>query len=81
MAGLLGHHREDDIEVDFSDEKVPVLHLDGEAHFKAIAGFSGEYEGWFSTDEQHVPLAARMEVFIGSVYIELEEWENWFTNF
>jgi hypothetical protein len=56
---------------------VPALYLNGEAHFTAIAGFGGEFEGWFSIDEQRVPLAARMEVFVGSVYLELEEWKNW----
>ena len=40
----------DTIEVSFSDEEVPVLYLNGEAHFKAIAGFGGEYEGWFILD-------------------------------
>ncbi len=61
-------------------KEVPALYLNGEAHFNAIAGFGGAYEGWFSTDEQHVPLAARMEVFVGSVYLELEEYKNWHPN-
>jgi len=42
-----------------------------------LIGFSGEYEGWFSTNKQHVPLAARMEVFVENVYLELEEYKNW----
>jgi hypothetical protein len=70
----------DSIEVSFIDDKVPAFYLNGEAHFTAIAGFGGAYEGWFSTDEQHVPLVGRMEVFVGSVYLELEEWENWSGN-
>ena len=59
------------------DNDIYAYYLNGNANFKAIAGFGGEYEGWFSTDEQHVPLAARMEVFVGSVYLELEEYKNW----
>jgi len=71
----------DTIYVSSIQKEVPALYLNGEAYFTAIAGFGGEFEGWFSTDEQHVPLTARMEVFVGSVYLELEEWENWSTHF
>ena len=67
----------DSIEVSFADEKMSAYYIKGEANFKAIAGFGGKYEGWFSTDKRHVPLAARMEVFIGSVYLELEDYKNW----
>ncbi|KAA3609696.1 MAG: DUF3108 domain-containing protein [Calditrichaeota bacterium] len=63
----------DSIETDFSETKIPAFYLNGEAHFKAIAGFTGKYEGWFSNDKQRIPLAARMEVFLGSVYLELEK--------
>jgi len=65
------------IEVSFTDGNMSAYYINGEAHFKAIAGFGGNYEGWFSLDEQRVPLAARMEVFVGSVYLELEEYRNW----
>lgn len=67
----------DSVSVLFSDDKIPAYYLNGEAHFKAIAGFSGEFEGWFSIDNRRVPLAARMKVFVGSVYIELEKWVKW----
>jgi hypothetical protein len=67
----------DTIEALCLKKEVPTLYLNGNADFKAIAGFGGAYEGWFSTDKQHVPLAAIMEVFVGSVYLELEEYKNW----
>ncbi len=67
----------DSVKVSFIDGNVPAYYINGEAHFKAIAGFGGEFEGWFSLDEQRVPLSSRMEVFIGSVYLELEEYKNW----
>lgn len=70
----------DSIEAAFSDDPIPALYLNGSAHFTAIAGFNGNYEGWFSLDPQHIPLMARMEVFVGSVYIELEECKTWPTN-
>ena len=67
----------DTIEIATYDDKILAYYINGEANFKAIAGFGGEYEGWFSSDNQHVPLAAKMEVFVGSVYLELENWKNW----
>ena len=67
----------DTIDVLCLKKEVPALYLNGNANFSAIAGFGGEYEGWFSTDEQHIPLAARMKIFVGSVYIELEKYKNW----
>lgn len=42
-----------------------------------IGILNGDFEGWFSTDNRRVPLAARMKVFVGSVYIELEKWVKW----
>ncbi len=59
------------------DNPVKTCYLEGEAHFKAIAGFTGRFEGWFSKDVQHVPLMAKMEVFIGKVTLELEDYSNW----
>lgn len=51
--------------------------VDGAAFFKAIAGFGGKYRGWFAADNRRPPLKAEMEVFIGNVTIELEEWKKW----
>lgn len=70
-----------DIEISIAQNKAPAYYINGEAHFKSIAGFSGGYKGWFSLDERRVPLAAEMKVFIGSVYLELEDWKNWQPDF
>ena len=65
------------IQIAAINSSLPAYELDGKAHFKAIAGFGGYYRGWFSTDNQRVPLKAEMKVFVGKVKIELEKWKNW----
>lgn len=57
--------------------ELPALEVDGRMNFKTIAGFSGNYRGWFATDAQAPPLKAELKVFIGNVSVELEAWENW----
>ena len=65
------------VEIDNYDGKINSYFLNGEIFVKGIAGVTGPYKGWFSSDRQRVPVKARLKVFIGSVSIELEKWENW----
>jgi len=58
-------------------EKVEGYYLDGRLKFVGIAGIKEGFRGWFSPDEQSVPIKAYMKAFIGSVRIELEEWDQW----
>jgi hypothetical protein len=69
--------RKEKLSIDGIDEELSCYYLVGDMQVKGIAGVSGPYEGWFSTDSQRVPLYAKLKVFIGSVTIELEEWKNW----
>jgi len=45
-----------------------------------VAGFSGEFTGWFSDDDAAVPIRAEAKVIVGSIVVELEEWDrpDWF---
>ena len=52
-------------------------YLDGTLPMKGIAGVTGPFKGWFAVDKQRLPLKANLEVWIGSVTVELEKWENW----
>ena len=65
------------ININSIDSPIDTYKVFGEAHFKAIAGFSGKYSGWFAADKQRPPLKAMMKVFIGHVKVELEEWKKW----
>lgn len=61
----------------FRDQKIPGYFVDGQLKFIGIAGIKEDFKGWFSLDEQCVPVKALMKAFIGSVKIELKEWKNW----
>jgi len=39
-------------------------------------GLSGKFEGWFSDDDAHIPIKAKMNVYVGSVVIELVKWKR-----
>ena len=65
------------IEIDNYDGEINTYFLNGEIFVKGIAGVTGPYKGWFSSDRQRVPIKSKLKVFIGSVSIELERWENW----
>jgi hypothetical protein len=69
--------KDEPLEIDALEQEIKALYLDGVIHVEGIAGVTGPYKGWFSTDAQHVPLRAEMDVFIGSVVLELESWKNW----
>jgi len=62
---------------DLHDLDLTGYYLDGRLKFVGIAGIKDDFKGWFSLDLQRVPLKAYMKAFVGSVRIELKEWENW----
>lgn len=67
------------IEIDAVDYKINCVYLDGETEFKGIFGLTGYFEGWFSNDDDAVPIYAKMSVIIGNITVELKEWKkkNW----
>ncbi|GAB4182315.1 MAG: hypothetical protein Kow00108_19210 [Calditrichia bacterium] len=64
-------------EIKFNDSKIDTYYLDGKLKFIGIVGIKDDFKGWFSSDEQRVPVVARMKAFFGSIKIELEEYQNW----
>ncbi|MEE8115035.1 MAG: DUF3108 domain-containing protein, partial [Nitrososphaerales archaeon] len=64
------------VETDFVDYPVDVIGFEGRAEFVGIFGMTGDFEGWFSTDEARVPILAKMKVIIGSVTLELMQWKR-----
>lgn len=69
-------NKPDKIEIDAIDYLVKTIHFKGKADWTGLYGLSGEFEGWFSDDEAAVPIKASMNVYVGSVNIELIEWER-----
>ncbi len=58
---------------------VKTIYFDGKADWEAIYGLTGKFKGWFSDDEARVPIKAEMNVYVGSVKLELIKWtrEGW----
>ncbi|KAA3618313.1 MAG: DUF3108 domain-containing protein [Calditrichaeota bacterium] len=64
-------------EIDSIPQGLSTLYFNGELFVEGIAGVTGPFEAWFSDDAFRVPILSYMEVFIGSVKIELEGWKKW----
>jgi hypothetical protein len=70
------HGRPEKISINSIDYPVSVRYFDGRAEWKGIYGLNGYFQGWFSNDEASVPIKASMNVYVGSVNIELIEWNR-----
>jgi hypothetical protein len=68
--------RRESVEVDAVDYPVDVVPFEGTADFVGIFGLTGDFKGWFSSDDARVPIMAKMKVIIGSVTIELMQWKR-----
>lgn len=64
------------VNIDALDYPVEVRYFDGRADFVGVFGLTGAFRGWFSNDEAAVPIIARMNVILGSIYIELKHWKR-----
>ncbi len=60
-----------------NDQELKGFFLDGRLKFVGIAGVKEDFKGWFSLDNQKVPIKAYMKAFVGSVKLELDEWKHW----
>jgi hypothetical protein len=70
------HNRVETAEVDAIDYPVRTKYLNGTAKWEGLYGLSGDFEGWFSDDEAAVPIRAKMNVYVGTVNIELVSWDR-----
>ena len=61
--------------------KYPIntYYIEGRGEWKALYGLGDKFQGWFSADDARVPIKATMNVYVGSVNIELKSWKraNW----
>jgi hypothetical protein len=55
---------------------VETVFFDGKADFEGVVGLTGGFRGWFSNDQARIPIVARMNVWLGSVKIELKSWKR-----
>jgi hypothetical protein len=66
------------ITVDAFDDPVPAVAIEGYGHWvdADAAGMTGAFTGWVSDDERALPLRAELEIFLGSIVLELEQFER-----
>jgi hypothetical protein len=64
------------VEVDAIEYPVDVTKFEGHLDFEGIYGLTGDFTGWFSSDDARVPILAKMKVIVGSVTIELMKWNR-----
>ena len=63
-------------EIDAVDYPIRTVYLNGDANWTGIYGLTGRFEWWFSDDEARVPITAKMNLYVGSVTIELQSWKR-----
>jgi len=59
------------------EDPIETYYVDGVMDATGIAGITGPFKGWFSTDRQRPPVKAKLKVFIGYVTVDLENWKKW----
>jgi hypothetical protein len=68
--------RIEDVEIDAVRYPVETVFLDGRADFVGVVGMTGGFRGWFSNDRARIPIVARLNVWIGSIKVELKSWKR-----
>ncbi|MFZ4621448.1 MAG: DUF3108 domain-containing protein [Bacteroidota bacterium] len=71
--------KQTEIDIGAIDQSISVIEMDGMAKFKGVFGLTGEFKGWFSNDNAHIPIRAKLGVILGNVNLELIHWkrEGW----
>lgn len=66
-------------EIDACSYPIKTVYLNGDANWTGVYGLTGRFEGWFADDDSRIPVLAKMNVYVGSVTIELQKWKrgNW----
>ena len=62
--------------IDAWEKPIQVVELSGKMKVDGIFGITGDFKGWFSDDTEAIPITAEMKFFLGSVKIELEQWNR-----
>lgn len=58
------------------DHPVTVYFSHGHAGFDGPFGFSGSFEGWYTTGNLRIPVEAHVDVFLGSVKLKLIDYKK-----
>lgn len=70
------HGKKETVQIPAIKYPVRTIYFDGRADWEGVYGLTGKFEGWFSDDEARVPIRAKMNVYVGSIVIELIKWKR-----
>lgn len=76
IAKINYYSEREPVSIDSVSYEIDCLRLDGETDFVSVYGLTGYFEGWFSNDTFSIPIIAKMHVLIGSVTLELINWNE-----
>jgi hypothetical protein len=68
--------KQEKINIDAIKEPINTYYIEGKGEWKALYGLGDKFQGWFSADDAKVPIKAKMNVYIGSINIELKSWKR-----
>jgi len=70
------HNKKENITTKSIGYPVKTIFIDGVADWEGLYGLKGKFEAWFCDDISGIPIKAKMNVYVGSVDIELVEWKR-----
>ncbi len=65
-----------DVDISEADYDVSSVYLEGMTNYQFVFGLTGDFAGWFTSDEARVPVKAKLKVKIGNVTLELKGWKR-----
>lgn len=68
--------KKENVSIDVLDYDVKTVYFKGDANWTGVYGLTGKFEGWFTDDDAHIPISAKMKVYVGNVDIELVKWKR-----
>lgn len=63
-------------EIDAVDRPVRTVEVTGNTDAEGIFGLTGDFAAWFSDDSLSVPIKGEVRVLLGTVTIELKQWDR-----
>jgi hypothetical protein len=75
-ADIKYYSESESVSIESVDYEIDCNRLEGETDFVSVYGLTGHFEGWFSNDKASVPIIAKLNVLIGSVTLELIDWNK-----
>ena len=67
--------------IESENKEINSIKIFARADFEGVAGMTGEAWGWFSPNDQAVPLRGAIEIFVGSITVEIDEEKTEIPNF